>query len=119
MGLAAVDVNLGHHGKTDTVIQLTELGDLAVLALVLRTKLVARKAQYHQPFFAIGLVQFLQPGKLRGKTAGAGGIDNQQGFALVFLQRNRFAGDGEGFKVVDSGHGGLKKSVRGRDLITC
>ncbi len=106
MGLTAVDIYLCHHGKAYAVIQLAELGDLFIVALVLRAKLVARKTQHHQPSLAIGLVQFFQSGKLGCEAAGAGGVDNEHGLALVLFQGNRLARDIQGGEVVNnSGHG--------------
>ena len=56
VGVATVDIDLGHHREADTVVQLAKLGNLVVAARVLCPKLVARKTQHHQPLFSIGLM---------------------------------------------------------------
>ena len=91
IGVGAIDLNLGHHGETDAVIQLAKLSDLVVATGVLRAKLVAREAQHHQTLLAISLVQFFQTGKLRRESAGAGGVDDQHRLALELAQGNGFA----------------------------
>jgi hypothetical protein len=86
VGLRAVDVNFGHHGKADAIVELTKLGDFIVASRVLSTKLVTRKTQYYQALLAIGLVQLLQTSKLWRETAGAGSVDYQHAVALEFSQ---------------------------------
>lgn len=46
--IAAVDVGLAQHGKTDTVVELAKLLDLVVRAGILASKLVAGKSQDHE-----------------------------------------------------------------------
>ena len=96
----AIDLDLGHHRKTHTVVLLAELGNLAVAALVLGTKLIARKAQHCEALAAILLVQRLQAGKLRREAAGAGGVDDQHRPAPELRQGHRLTIDLQSFKIV-------------------
>ena len=82
---------------------MAELGNLAVAALVLRAKLVARKTQNHQALTGVLLVQGLQTGELRREAAGAGGVDDQHRPAPELLQAHWLAIDLHSFKIV-KGH---------------
>lgn len=84
--LVTVDVNLGHDGKGDAIIDLAELLDFVVGARLLPTELVAREAQDDKVvrvLLAHRLPQFLQAGVLGGKTALGGCVDDEDDLALV------------------------------------
>ena len=86
IGGVAVHVDLGHHRKCHTVVQLAELGDLVVAAGVLVGELVAREADDGQaPVLVLG-VQFLEPGELRGEPALARGVDHDQNLAAIITE---------------------------------
>jgi hypothetical protein len=89
----AVDLDLGHHRERDAVVELAERRDLVVVARVLRAKLVARKAEHHQPLVLVRLPQLLQPVELRREAALAGGVDDQQHLALVAGELDALAAD--------------------------
>jgi len=84
VGIAAIDIDLGHHGEAHPVIELAERGNFIVRARVLRSKLVAWETQHHQPLVRIALPQLFQAFELRREAALAGRVDDQQDLAFVF-----------------------------------
>jgi hypothetical protein len=88
-----IDIDLGHHRKTHAVVELAKRSNLIVAALVLRAKLVARKAQHHQALGSVLLVQRLQAGELRRETASAGRVDDQERPTLELVQAHALAVD--------------------------
>lgn len=86
MGVAAVHVDLGENREADAVIQLAELRNLLIVARLLAAKLIARKAQYLEPFFVVFFAQGLKPLVLRSEAAFAGGIDDEQSLARELLE---------------------------------
>lgn len=131
--VVAVDVDLGHDGEGDAVVELAELLDLLVGAGLLAAELVAGEAEDDEVvgvLLAHRVPQFLQAGVLRGEAAFGGRVDDEHDLALVVGERDlgtRFYGmvsraargwvkiqeDGvtelrtvEGLEVVESGCGG-------------
>ncbi len=107
---APLDVDLGHHRESHTVVGLAERGNFLVAARILRAELVAWKSEHHQTLFAVTLVQLFEPGELWRESALAGGVYQQQGFTLKFMQRQRFAVHLLGGKFVDGRHGFFPQS---------
>ncbi|MNT67676.1 hypothetical protein D3C72_2058410 [compost metagenome] len=94
-----IDLNLAEQREADAVVQSAEVGDLQGITGLLRTELIAGKAQHHQPPFAVILPQVFQPTVLRRKTAFTGGVNHQIGSGGEIPQRFVFplqgdAGDG-------------------------
>jgi hypothetical protein len=104
VGLWAIDVDLGHHRETHTVVELAEAGDLFIAARILRAELVAGKTEHDETLGAPGLMQGFQTGELWREAAGAGGVHDQQCLALVFFQGNGFAAHRLGGEFVDGRH---------------
>src|SRR5690606_33603698 len=73
--------------------QLAELTDGRLITRLLMTKLVAGKTEHFQATLAILFEQRLQTLVLRGKTAFAGGIHNQQNLALILRQVDILTGN--------------------------
>ena len=92
----AVHLNLVHDGEGDTIVELAGGFGITARARFLTSKLIAREAQYHQPLVFVLLVELFEFGKLRGESAFAGCVDDEQHLAFVLRERVRrtFAGDG-------------------------
>src|ERR1700682_1593467 len=114
MRACAVDVNLGEHRKRDRIIAGAKLLDLPGVARFLAPELVARKSENRKAAWVEFLMQCFEPPVLRGKAAGAGGVDDQQYLALVPLQRNVLAGKRRCREIVDASHRVSCKSFRSR-----
>lgn len=82
-GKGGAYINFPQHREADTVVKLAELLNLIVAAGILAAELVAGEAD---DFEVVGvlrlqvLVEFLQPGELRGEAAFGGGVDDQDDF---------------------------------------
>ncbi len=86
-GVVAVDVDLGHDGEGDAVVDLAELLDLFVAAGFLAAELVAGEAEHGKVAGRLlrdGLPHLLEPGVLRGEAALGSRVDDQDHlFAVV------------------------------------
>src|ERR1700710_1313321 len=74
MRAAAVHLDLAHHRKSHTVVDLAERCNLAVGAWVLAAKLIARETHHDQPLVAVLFPQGFEPGELRREAACAGRV---------------------------------------------
>ena len=104
MRIAAVDVDLGEHRKGDGIVAGAELLDLRGVAGFLAAELVAGKSEHRKAARAEGLLQRLEALVLRGESAGARGVDDQQHLTLEPLQRNVLAGQRLCREIVNAGH---------------
>ena len=68
------------------------------------TELVAGKTEDFEAAVLIALIEFLQALVLRGETAFAGGIDDQEHPACKMLERGVFARKRPGAEIVDRSH---------------
>src|SRR5208282_5372179 len=89
--VVALDRDLRIQGKLDAVLGGTEGLDLLVGAWFLRHKIIGGEAGDDQPLVLILFVNRFQPLVLRGKSALAGDVDDQQYFALEVRKGQRFA----------------------------
>src|SRR5690606_33663729 len=106
VGGGAVDLDLGEHREADVVGQRAEIADLVRIARLLVAELVAGKAEHHQALVAVVAPELLQPGVLRGETALAGDVDDQQDLAAPVRKRLLAAVQGGGVEIVGGGgHG--------------
>ena len=81
--ILAVDLNLGHQGEGDTVIQTAELLYLLVGARLLMAELVAREANDDEALLLLLLIERLQSVVLRREATLRCGVDNEKNLALV------------------------------------
>src|SRR5450432_3300558 len=112
MCLAAIDLQPGKHRKGDAETFAAEASDLAFGTEFLIQELIAGKAQYREPMWLQSLIEALQPLILRGQSAMAGGVDDQEHPALPFRQGNGLAAQQGCGKVIDA-HGGRYPAMRG------
>src|SRR5258708_15744638 len=112
MRACAIGVNLGKPWKRDGIMPGAELLDLPRVARLLASELVGRKSENRKAARGEFLMQRFEPPVLRGKAAGAGGVDDQQDLALVPLQRNVLAGKRRCHEIVNASHHVSCKSFR-------
>src|ERR1700722_11356674 len=104
MGAIAIDVDLGEHRKGDGIIGGAELFDLPGIARLLAAELVARKSQHRKAARAERLMQRLETLILRGESAGAGGVDDQENLPLEFPERNVLTGQRLCREIINASH---------------
>jgi len=100
--LRAVDVDLAEHRKADAVVHLAELADFVRAAGLLRTELVAGKAENGEALGMKLLVELLQPLILRREPAFARGVDDEKNLAAIIGQVHVFARKRLGGEIVDA-----------------
>src|SRR5215467_985904 len=103
-GVAAIDLDLGKHGKAHAVVQFAERLDFLVRAGLLRTELVAWKAEHLETAIVHFFVQRLESLVLRSEAALAGDVDDEHDLVLVPLEVLILAVDVPDAEVVDAGH---------------
>src|SRR6266511_1628939 len=103
-GGPAVDVDLREHRKRDAVIDFAERLDVLLASRLLRTELIARKAEHGEPFVGEPLVQRFETFVLGRVTALARGVDDQHHLALVAVEVDRLAVDVLDAEIVDARH---------------
>src|ERR1700738_1981093 len=86
MSVAAVDVDFGKHRKGDGIVAGAELLDLPGVAGFLASELVTRKPENGKAARVKRLMQRLEAIVLRGKSACARGVDDQEHLTLEPLQ---------------------------------
>src|ERR1700679_42519 len=99
--IVALYRDLRHHRKLHVELAAAELSDLCIGAGLLVGEVVRRHADDHQAFVLVLLVDGLERGVLRRKSAGAGDVDHQQYLALVGAKRGRVTVDSAQFELVD------------------
>src|SRR4051794_15008520 len=104
MRVAAVDVDLLEQGKSDVVIGRAERLDLARRSRLLRTELVAGKAEHREAARTEIAMQILQPAILRREAAFARGVDDQQHLSGEAAHGHFFAEKRVGLEIVDHRH---------------
>src|SRR5207253_3116665 len=82
-GRGAVDIDLGEKRKLHAVVELAELRDLLLAAGLLRAELIAWKAENLEAARLQFFVQRLESLVLRGESALAGHVHDQQYLVLV------------------------------------
>ena len=94
--LAAVHLDLVHDGEGDPIVELASGFCIAARAWFLTRKLVAGEAKYHQALVFVLLIELFELGKLRGESAFASRVDDEQHLTFVLGERvgRTFAGDG-------------------------
>ena len=80
--------DLAEKGKGDVVLGRTKLLDVGVIAGFLIPIVIARKAQHHEAFILVILIQFLESGILPGVAALARHIDHEDHVALPGSHRS-------------------------------
>jgi len=99
---------LGHHGEADVVLLGAEGLDLRVGAGLLGHEVVGGHSDDDQPPIFVFLVEGFESGVLRGESAAAGYVDQEQDFAVEIGEPGGLAVDGFEGEVVDgAGRGGL------------
>jgi len=106
VGVVAVHVDLGEHGERDAVVLLAEGRDLVLGARLLVAELVAREAEDGEALAGVLVVQLLQAFVLRGETALAGRVHDQDDVADVGAEVLVLAVDRGGVEVTQGGHAG-------------
>src|SRR4030081_3137647 len=104
MHTCAVDVDLGEHRKADRIIAGTELLDLAGVTGFLASELVAGKSKHREAARGKLPVQGFEAFILRGKSASARGVDDQENLALKPFQRNVLPRERPCRELVNAGH---------------
>src|ERR1700679_4119291 len=99
--IVALYRDLRHHRKLDVELAAAELFDRCIGAGLLVAEVVRRQADNHQALVLVLLVDGLEGGVLRRKSAGAGDIDHQEYLALVGAKRGRVTVDSAQFELVD------------------
>jgi hypothetical protein len=84
MGSGSGHRNRPKHVKGDALIDIANIGNFLVIFAFL-IEIIAGKTQHHQTLVLVLMVKFFKSAKLGCKTAVAGRINNQQGFACVNL----------------------------------
>ena len=87
-------VHFGHHLEADAIVARAEFADVVGRTGLLPAKLVARKAEDHQPFVGVTLVQFFERLVLGGVTALGGRIDHEDAFSFEVCERVRVTLEG-------------------------
>ena len=100
----AVDVNLAHDLEGHAVVELAELFDLSVRFRILLFELVAWEADDDQSLVFVLLVQFLKTLELRGEATLAGGVDDEEHFALELCKVEFFAATRQRFEIINRCH---------------
>jgi len=88
MGVCAVDVDLGEHGKAHAIILFAELTDLAFASRLLLAELIAGKTQHGETVIAEFFVERFKARILRRESALARRVDDEKRFALIGGERN-------------------------------
>jgi superfamily II DNA or RNA helicase len=109
--VVAVHVDLLGHRERHAVGRRAELGDLLAGAGLLAEELVAGDADHGEPLAAVGLVQLLEPGVLRGEPALAGDVDDEGGTAAGDLTERRGRPVETGDRGVEDAHAPSLRSV--------
>src|SRR4051812_9043078 len=104
MLMAAIDVDLRKHRKRNGVIAFAELCDLAGIAGLLGTELVAGKAEHCKAARRKLLVQRFETPVLRRESAGACGIDDQEHLTLEPSKRYVLAGQRFCREIINARH---------------
>src|SRR5665213_2531024 len=104
MGALAIDVDLVEHWKADGIVAGAELADLFGVARFLAAELITGKSQHRKAARTQLLLQRLEAAILRGKAAGAGGVDDQEHLTLVAFQRHILAAERFCGEIIDAGH---------------
>ena len=89
VGGVAVDVDFAEDGEFDAIVQVTERFDVGVGAGLLMSELIAREAEDFESARVVLGVELLQTFVLRSESALAGGVHDEQDFALVVGERLR------------------------------
>lgn len=110
--VVAFDRELGHHGKADIVFLGAEGLDFLVGAGLLAHEVVGGNADDDQPLILIFLIKSFESGVLRGVSAMAGDVDQEQDFAVVFGERGGLPVDGLQREVVDAFRRSSKRGNR-------
>lgn len=103
MGAVAIDFDFFKQRKGHAVIAFAKAANFIGRARFLRAELVAREGQHFDALVLELLIYLFQPLVLRGKTAVAGGVDDQQDLALVLFEIDRLAVQAGGGKIVNGG----------------
>ena len=89
VGMGAVDIDFGKHGKGDTKIFFAEGADLGFGARLLRAKLIGGKAQHGEAAILEFAVKLFETGVLQGEAAFTGGVHNKQCLAIETVETDR------------------------------
>ena len=109
----AVDLDLLEHRERHAVARRAERGDLLGAARLLAAELVAREAEHAEAAVAVGLLELLEPGVLRGQPALRRHVDQQQRLALAVGEVGRLAVEGVD-RVLEDRHAAPACRVTGR-----
>ena len=111
--VVAVDVDLLGHREGHAVRRGAELRDLLGRAGLLAHELVARQPDDGEPRVAVGLLELLEPGVLRGQAALAGDVDQQRGPAAGDLAERRRRAVEAGDLGVEDAHASDRRTHAG------
>ena len=106
-------MGLAEHGEFDPVGQTAEILYLFLGARFLITKVIGGEAQYREAAVFIGGIQLLETIILIGKSTFAGGVDDEQDLAGIFVA------EVDGLIVIELFHGmveGHRAAVNGLGL---
>ncbi len=120
VGVLAVDIDLRAQREGHAVVDAAELLDVGIIAGLLVGELPTWEPEHDETLRAIRLVKFLQPVVLRGESALAGGVHDQEGLPAELVQVDGFAGVGGEGEVVDGIHRYIVHNLIGHSQIeTC
>jgi len=108
--VVSLDRELLHHWERDVVLFRAEGLDLFVGPWFLAHEVVGWNADNDQPSILVFLIEGFESRVLRGKSATAGHVDQEQNLPMVFGERRRLPVDGFEREIVDAGgRGGLSR----------
>ena len=105
VGLGAVHIDFGENGKGHAIILLAECADFSFRPWLLSAELVAGKGKRCKATLHVRTVKLFEARVLRGKSALAGGVDDEQNLSPEVCQADqRLVGAGieeRGRKIID------------------
>ena len=91
MCFGSIDVHFGGKREVDAVIDGAKFFNRGVIAWLLVRKLIARKTKDNKPLAPQFFIEFLEAVILRGESALAGRVDNQNGLSAVCVKADFIA----------------------------
>lgn len=99
----ALDRELVHDGEGDVVLAGAKGLDLLIGAGLLSAEIVGRDSDDDQALSLVFFVDSFKGSVLRGESAAAGDVDQEQNFAVKLGERGRLSVDGLESEIVDAG----------------
>ena len=97
----AFDGYFFHHGERNPVVPSAEFSDFCRRTGLLLAEVIAREAEYDQPFVAKFFVQCLELRVLRRVPAFRGGIHQEDPLPAELRERERLAFQRGGLKIIE------------------